>query len=345
MSKTFRPNVLWMLTILLALVLSFPSTVVAQSQKIVFKACGAVPGDNARILLEAFKDAFELLTEFHVQVDMFNEGVFGSQIESYRGARRGVPDFYIGATNNLSLLSQSFGGALSLPYLFEDERELIKLMQMPIWKEMTSKLAKESGLKWVGSSIGGWRWILNSKRPIRTIQDMKGLKIRVPQVPQYLAAYKSWGAPATPMAWNEVPGALQQGVIDGLDNPPNVIYAFKFYESAKYFTEIHYALLSATLVMGEENFNKQPKEIQEAIMRAGEAAMKWQHDLHFYQTEKVLKALKDKGVQITKLQNEQEAIKLAKGTWPELYDRCGGKDWVVRLGKSVEAVRAALKKK
>jgi TRAP-type C4-dicarboxylate transport system substrate-binding protein len=345
MSKGFKSKSVWALIIMMVIFLSLSSSAMAQQKKIVFKACGALPGDNARILLEAFKDALELLTEFKVQVDMFDEGVFGGQIEAYRGTRRGVPDFYIGATNNLSLLSQSFGGALSLPYLFEDERELMRLMETPTWKELSAKLAKESGLMWVGSSIGGWRWILNSKRPIQTIQDMKGLKIRVPEVPQYLAAYKSWGAPGTPMAWNEVPGAMQQGVIDGLDNPPNVMYAFKFYETAKYFTEIRYALLSATLVMGEENFKKQPKEIQEAIVRAGEAAMKWQHDLHYYQTDKVLMALKGKGVQITRLQNEQEAIKLAKGTWPELYDRCGGKDWVMKLDKEVEAVRASMKKK
>ena len=62
--------------------------------------------------------------------------------------------------------------------------------------------------------------------------------------------------------WNEVPGAMQQGVIDGLDNPPNVMYAFKFYETAKYFTEIRYALLSATLVMGEENSKNNPKKFR-----------------------------------------------------------------------------------
>ena len=97
--------------------------------------------------------------------------------------------------------------------------------------------------------------------------------------------------------------------------------------------------------MGEENFKKQPKKIQEAIILAGEAAMKWQHDLQFHQTDIVLNALKDEKVQITKLQNEPEAIKLAKGTWPELYDRSGGKDWVIKLDKEVEAVRASLKKK
>ena len=253
--------------------------------------------------------------------------------------RTGVPTFSLPATNNLSLLSPSFGGALSLPYLFRSEDELYALMKAPIWEEFQKKLTKEAGAKALAMGVVGFRWILNSKRPIVTVADIKGLKLRVPDVPQYIAAYKSWGVPPTPMAWNETPAALQQGVIDGLDNAVGTHLAFKFYESAKYLTEINYALLTCPLIMGATQFEQQPPNVRDAIVQAAKDAQSWEYRTYKYTKQIDIKALEAHGVKVNKIKGEEDLERMARSTWPELAARSGGSDWVKRVSEAVANIR------
>ena len=318
---------------------SAPEAALAQEPEIVFKAVSAVRGDPSRVYLEAFKDALELYTSDRVRVDIFDAGTFGSQQETARGVRKGVPDFALPATNNLAPLSPSFGGALSLPYLFASEEELIAFRDTDMWAEMTAKLEEEAGLKVLGQSLVGMRWMINAKRPIESLADMEGLKLRVAPVPQFLAAYESWGVPPTPVPWNEVPASLQQGVIDGLDNPPGVLLAFKFYEQAKFMTKLNYNMLSATMIMGKDNFEKQPADIQAAILQAAEDAQLWQLRTYRLRKDNTVTALEANGVQISEVSDEDDWQERAQGAWPELADRSGGQEWVSKLQAAVEALK------
>lgn len=317
-----------------------PTAANAQAEpEIVFKAVSAVRGDPSRVYLEAFKDALELYTADRVRVDLFDAGTFGSQVDTARGVRKGVPDFALPATNNLASLSASFGGALSLPYLFASTEHLVNFRDTEMWNEMTTKLEEEAGLKVLGQSLVGMRWMINTKKPIESIDDMDGLKLRVAPVPQFLAAYESWGVPPTPVPWNEVPAALQQGVIDGLDNPPGVLLAFKFYEQGKYMTRLNYNMLSATMIMGKKNFDSQPADIQAAILQAAEDAQLWQLRTYKYRESLTEKALEAQGVTISDLTDESVWQEKAQGAWAGLADRSGGQEWVDKLQAAAAAIQ------
>lgn len=317
-----------------------PTVAAAQSEpEIVFKAVSAVRGDPSRVYLEAFKDALELYTNDRVRVDLFDSGTFGNQVETARGVRKGVPDFALPATNNLASLSPSFGGALSLPYLFTSAEHMVNFRDTEMWGEMTVKLEEESGLAALGQSLVGMRWMINTKKDIDSIDDMEGLKLRVAPVPQFLAAYESWGVPPTPVPWPEVPAALQQGVIDGLDNPPGVLLAFKFYEQGKHMTRLNYNMLSATMIMGKDNFESQPADIQAAILQAAEDAELWQLRTYAYRESLTEAALEGHGVKISDLTDEEKWQEAAQGAWAGLADRSGGQEWVDKLQAAAAAIQ------
>lgn len=311
----------------------------AAEPEIVFKAVSAVRGDPSRVFLEAFKDALELYTNDRVRVDIFDAGTFGGQKESAKGVRKGIPDFALPASNNLSGLSPSYGGVLALPYLVSSQKQLLQLREAPIWDEMKAKLEEDAGLKLLGQSLVGMRWMINSKRPVESLKDLEGLKIRVPPVPQYIAAFESWGVPPTPIPWTETPAALQQGVIDGLDNPPGVLLAFKFYEQAKYITKLNFSMMSASFIMGKDNFDKQPDDIKAAIVQAAKDAEEWQLRTYNYRQEITLKALEGHGVTISELTDEDEWQKRAQAAWPDLVDRSGGQEWVDKVKAAIADIK------
>lgn len=117
-------------------------------------------------------------------------------------------------------------------------------------------------LKGLAYAERGFRNLTNSKRPIKQPSDFKGLRIRVMENPVYLATFKALGANPVPMAWTEALTALQQGVIDGQENPVNVIYAFKLYETQKYLSLTRHTYAPALFVMGLNLYNSLPADVQ-----------------------------------------------------------------------------------
>ena len=102
---------------------------------------------------------------------------------------------------------------------------------------------------------------------------------------------------------------------------------------------MHHALLTAPLVVGKKNFEKQSHEIQTAILRAAEDAQRWQYEIHSYRVPLVLEEMKKEGLKVYKMENEEKMISLAKSSWPKLYDRCGGEEWVKQISKAMENIR------
>ena len=114
----------------------------------------------------------------------------------------------------------------------------------------------------------GFRNLTNSKRKVMTPEDIKGLKIRVMQNPVYVDSFKALGANAVPMAWTEVLTALQQGTVDGQENPLNVIMAFKLYEMQKYLSITRHAYAPAAILMSMTHLEKaQPRPSRRSSRR------------------------------------------------------------------------------
>lgn len=299
-------------------------------------AVGDAQGGTQWELATKFKAAFEQKTGGKHKVDLFPNGQLGSEEATVSNAQLGTLDFSILAINNVTPFSPTVG-VLTLPYVIQSAEEAKKLTTGEVGKELTENTVRDAGVRIVGWAYSGFRVLTNSKKPVRTLEDLKGLKIRVPKNEIMIASYQAWGINPTPMAWSETFTALQQRVVDGQDNPYITVAAMKFNEVQKYVTNIRYVFSLEPLVVSEVVFKKQPADVQKAILEAGAEAT--EHSYQWLQAteDKIRKELVAKGMQITDpADGEKEWIaKATTAVWPKFHQSIGGKDKLDRVLKTL----------
>lgn len=289
-------------------------------------ALGDAAGGTQWELGKTFKTAFEKKAGGKHTVDLFPNGQLGDEQNTVNNAALGTLDFSVLAINNVTPFSPSVG-VLTLPYVIQSAEDAKKLTQGPIGKELTENTIRDAGVRIVGWAYSGFRVLTNSKRPVTSLADLKGLVIRVPKNEIMIATYQSWGINPTPMAWSETFTALQQGVVDGQDNPYITVSAMKFNEVQKYITNVRYLFSLEPLIVSESVFQEQKPEVQKAILEAGQEATEHSYKYLLETEEKIKKDLAAKGMKISDAANgEKEWIeKATKAVWPKFYESIGGK--------------------
>lgn len=318
---TFKP------TILASLLAASSLLVSGHALATTFKvAVGDAQGSAQWEMASKFKSAFEAKVAGKHKVDLFPNGQLGSEETTINSASMGTLDFSVLAVNNITPFSPSVG-VLTLPYVIQSAEDARKLVTGEVGKELTANTVRDAGVRIVGWTFTGFRVLTNSKKPVKTLADLKGLKIRVPKNEIMIASYQAWGINPTPMAWSETFTALQQGVVDGQDNPYITVSAMKFSEVQKYITNIRYVFSLEPIIVGEGVFKKQPADVQKAILEAGAEATEHSYKWLVETEGRIKKELTAKGMQITDpADGEKEWISKATTTvWPKFYDSIGGK--------------------
>ena len=305
-----------------ALVLAANTGVMAKTFKM---ALGDAAGGTQDAAGKKFKEEFEARTKH--KINMFHNGQLGSEQATVNDAAMGTLDFSVLAINNITPFSPTVG-MLTLPYMILSLDEAVQLTQGEVGKELTENTIRDAGVRIVAWSYAGYRVLSNSKHPIKTMDDLNDIVVRVPKNEIMIDTYNSWGNNPTPMAWSETFTALQQGVVDGQDTPYITIHAMKFYEVQKYITNLRYLFLLEPIIVSESVFQDQKEDVQKAILEAGEAATKFSAQ-YLTDTEASLKAdLIARGMQIDDPANdEKDWIEAATSkVWPKFYDSIGGVD-------------------
>ncbi len=299
-------------------------------------ALGDAAGGTQDAAGKKFAEEFEARTGGKHNVKLFHNGQLGSEQNTVNDAALGTLDFSVLAINNITPFSPTVG-VFTLPYMILSLEEAVKLTEGNIGKELVENTIRDAGVRIIAWSYAGFRVLSNSKKPIKTLDDLKDIVVRVPKNEIMIETYKSWGNNPTPMAWSETFTALQQGVVDGQDTPYITIHAMKFYEVQKYITNLRYLFLLEPIIVSESVFQDQSEEVQKAILEAGAAATKFSAQ-YLADTEAALKEdLIAKGMQIDDPANdEKEWIEAAtKAVWPKFYDSIGGKEKVNEALKSL----------
>ena len=158
-----------------------------------------------------------------------------------------------------------------LPFLFSSPEEAYAVLDGPIGQELLDKLS-EVNLKGLAYAERGFRNLTNSERPVSHPDDIDGLRVRVMENPVYVDTFRELGANAVPMAWTEALTAMQQGTIDGQENPVNVVHSFKLNETQNYMTMSRHTYAPAIFVMGMPVWNRLPEAAQGVIKQAAQEA-------------------------------------------------------------------------
>ncbi|MFG6175614.1 TRAP transporter substrate-binding protein [Halomonas sp. THAF12] len=290
-------------------------------------ALGDAAGGTQYELGTTFAELIEEKTDGEVTVKLFPNGQLGSEQDTVNNASMGLLDLSVLAINNITPFSPTVG-VMTLPYVIQSPEDARTLTQGEVGKELTQNTIRDAGVRILGWAYSGCRRLTNSARPVASPADLDGLNIRVPKNEIMISAYQAWGVNPSPLAWSETFTALQQGVVDGQDNPYITIDAMKFYEVQDYVTDSCYVFSMEPLIISEGKFQSLSPETQELVLEAGQEATEHSYD-YLITTEADIKhrLTEEHGMEIVQPANdEQEWIDLATGIWPDFYDSIGGKE-------------------
>ncbi|MDR1519227.1 MAG: TRAP transporter substrate-binding protein [Planctomycetota bacterium] len=280
------------------------------------------------IAIQAIKKVLEEESKGAITVKVFLNGTMGDEQSNIKQLRTGELQIATAFTGNIAP-SAPILNILTLPYLFPEPSDAATLLTN---KDFTQKLANiavtQNQARPLGWILGGYRNITNAKHAIRKIGDLQGLKLRVSPSVTQLAVFSAWGIEPHPMAWAEVFNGLQQGVIDGQENPFFTIRDNKFWEVQKFVTELHYMLWTGAIAVGEPWYQRQDPDtkalIEKAVAVGQDTEWKWVAD-----QEDICKKLAiEHGMTVNALEDEDVWIEKARAIWPKFYELIGNKEMI-----------------
>ena len=293
----------------------------------IFRVAVGDPEDSEQgYAAKAFKKYMEEQSKGQVEVQLFFGGSLGDESEVFRNVQKGSQPFAVGGIANLVPFEKRLG-ILTLPYLFDNLDEVVVGTNgKPA--ELLNSYATKAGFRVLCWTYTDFRYISNSKHPVKKMSDMANLKFRVPQSAVLIASYKAFGGSPTPISWAETFTALQQGVVDGQCYGYIGFEAMKFLEAnQKYLTEVHYTYQLQPLVLSERVYAKMPPELQKIVVDAGKYAQEESLKYHSTMSEIAKRELVAKGLKIAQLTDEQKWKDAAlQRVWPKVADGMGGKE-------------------
>jgi tripartite ATP-independent transporter DctP family solute receptor len=266
--------------------------------------------------IKKFGEELSKLTNGRLTVKLHYNNSLGGEREVIEGMKINTIDAGIVSTGPLGGFVKE-AQIFDLPYLIENEKHAYAVLDGEVGEYLAQKIEEEANIKVLGWMENGFRHNTNSVRPLNTVDDLKGIKHRTQESEVQVDTWKALGADATPMAWTEVYTALQQGVIDSQENPLPTIYDVRFYEVQKYLNLTQHVYSPAPLMMSKELFDSFSSEDQQAILKAANIATKYQRQVSMELQEKMIEALREKGMVVTKpnLSSFKEKVKPVYDKW------------------------------
>lgn len=252
-----------------------------------------------------------------IKIDVYNGAQLGQERPTVEKVLTGDIDF---ARISLAPVTQFAPetNVLMLPYIYRDADHMWKVLKGPIGMDLLQAVEKAGmvGLNWLD---GGARSFYNSKKEIKTLADLKGMKFRVQQSKLMMDLVKALGGSPTPIPMGDVYSSLQTKVIDGAENNwPSYVTSFSHYEVAKYYTEDQHSRIPEITVASKKTMNKLTKADQELVKKAALDAMDFQIKKWAEADIVAQKKAKDSGAKITYLTPEARA-EFEKAVQP-IYD-------------------------
>lgn len=231
-----------------------------------------------------------------LRLEIFPNSTLGNERDVIEGMQLGIVDLSCMSTGALASFSPAFM-ALDLPFIFDSRENAYKVLDGEIGQELLASL-DDCMLVGVTFWENGFRNISNSKHPVVVPEDVKGLKLRTLENELQVATFTTLGANAIPMNWGEVYTALQQGTIDGQENPLAIIYQNKIHEVTNHVSLTGHFYAAAPVIMSKKSLEKLSPEHQQILLTAIREVTPYERQISENSDTEYLKKLQDEGVQI-----------------------------------------------
>ena len=273
---------------------------------------GAAPGNPRHEASLKFAEVLKAKSNGRIEVQVAPSAQLGDDAAMVTALRTGALDLSANSQGAVANAVPEYA-AFGMPFLFSNAAAAFQLLDGPLGKELADKSA-EKGLVLLGTWDNGIRQMTTSKRPISKVEDMKGLKMRTPPDTVLVDIMQALGAEAQQIKFAELYVALQQGVVDGQENPVVNIHASKLYEVQKHLALTNHQFQMTPFLMSKRSWDRLSDADKKAVQEAATEATALQRKLSQESEDKLVADLKAKGVQVTSV----DKAAFAKATAPVL---------------------------
>lgn len=283
-----------------------------------------------------FKEIVEQETEGAIRVEVYADGQLGGDRETFESLQFGIIEATTISTGPVAAFAPRFS-LFDFPFLFRDTETAYEILDGPIGKEILGDLEDQNVIG-LGYWENGFRHLTNNKREVKTIDDLKGLKIRALENDLHLDFWRAIGANPSPLAYTELFAGMQQGVVDGQENPLGNVTTAKFYEVQKYLTKTNHIYNASVFMVSRDFWDSLSEEEQGIIVKASEESKNYQRKLNAEEEKIALDYLRSEtNMEITELSDEdyEEMFQAVQPVWDKYADQIG-KDLVEKVIEMVQ---------
>lgn len=216
---------------------------------------------------QIFKEKAEAYTNGALEVKLRCCNQISTEDQAFKAMQLGTVDGFFISSNNVSPHWPMMDVTV-LPYIFQNLAHLERVIDGPIGEQIKAQLLADTSVHLLSFGPPQYRDFYNSQRPINTMADMQGLKVRVPKNEVMIATFEAFGAEPVPLAWSETPTALQTGTVDGGDNGTSFIRDMKFYEFEPHLVILEHFAAFSPLFASSHFMNRLSDEMREQVLRA-----------------------------------------------------------------------------
>ncbi|SFO89606.1 DctP family TRAP transporter solute-binding subunit [Salibacterium halotolerans] len=274
-----------------------------------------------------FEEELESQTNNRINVELYINGELGGDRELTEAVQLGEIDAVAPSTGAITGINEKFG-IYDYPFLFENREQAYEKLDGEPGQQLLNSL-EEDGMKGLGYFENGFRNLTNNQRPVKTLEDLQGLSIRTMENDIHIDAWNTLGANPTPMSFEELYTALQQGTIDGQENPAGLIRDNNLYEVQDYLTVSRHVYSPYVILANLNFYNSLPDELQTTLDEVTRDAIEYNRSLTVEEEEDALNTLEEEGMEVTELaEGEVERFKDALEPVYEEYQDTIGSDIV-----------------
>lgn len=278
--------------------------------------------DSFQLAAEKFKEIVEDKTNGAYTIEIHPNGELGDEATLLESMAADTLDMGIVTSGPFVNFAPEMG-VLDMPFLFGSNDEAHAVLDGEVGQELLGTL-ENADLKGLAYAERGFRNLTNSVKPVNTVADMKGLKLRVMENEVYAKTFAALGANASPMAWQETLTALQNGAIEGQENPINVICSYTLWNSnQKYATLTRHSYSTAIITMSLAKYNELPEDVQVIFKDAAQEAAEYERAWVADNEEKQLQEMKDNGMEVVEdpdLDSFKAAVQPVYEAYPQYAD-------------------------